>query len=79
MIDKIPLLQVDIQKYLGVTFDSTLTWCPHVVAICKNMAYYLYLINYLSKSLPRQILKMLVESLFKVYLCPPSLGACNIM
>ena len=29
---------------------------------CLSMAYYLYLINYHSKSLPREILKMLVES-----------------
>ena len=80
MIDHIPILQVDIQKYLGFTFDSTFTWCSHVATICKNMACYLYVINYHSKSLPRQILKMLVESLcfFKVYLCPASLGASDI-
>ena len=58
MIDKTLLLQVDTQKYLGVTFDSTLTWYLHVATICKNMAYYLHLSNYHSKSLQRFILKI---------------------
>ena len=62
-IDETPFSQVDKQKYLGVTFDSRLTWSSHVAAVCKSMAYYLYLINYHSKSLPLEILKMLVESL----------------
>ena len=34
-----------------------------MAAICKGMAYYLYLINFHSKSLPSEILKMLVDSL----------------
>ena len=63
LIDGTPLPKVDKQKYLGVTFDNKLTWHPHVATVCKSMAYYLYLINYHSKSLPREILKMLVESL----------------
>ena len=46
-----------------MVFDSKLIWCSHVAAVCKNMAYYLYLINFHSKLLPREILKMLVESL----------------
>ena len=42
LIDGISLSQVDKQKYLGVTFDSTLTWCSHVAAVCKSTDYYLY-------------------------------------
>ena len=77
LIDETPLLQVNTQKYLGVTFDSKLTWHSHVAAVYKSMAYYLYLIGCHSKSLPCEILKMLVESLVfscTVYLCPTSLG-----
>ena len=48
---------------VGVVFDSKLTWSSHVATVCKSMAYYLYLINYHSKSLPYEILKMLVDSL----------------
>ena len=62
LIDETPLSQVDKQKYLGVVFDSKLTWSSHVAAACKTMAYYLYLINFHSKSFHVR-LKMLVESL----------------
>ena len=43
LLDGTPLSKVDRQKYLGVTFDNKLTWYSHVAAVCKNMAYYLYL------------------------------------
>ena len=64
LIDETPLSQVDKQKYLGAVFDSKSTWSSHVAAVCKSMAYFVYLINFHSKSLPREILKMLVESGF---------------
>ena len=57
LIDETLLLQIDKQKYLVI---SNLTWPSNVVAVCKSMAYYLYLINYHSRSLPR---KILMESL----------------
>ena len=63
LIDETPLSQVDRQKYLGVVFDSKLTWSSHVATVCKSMAYYLHLINYHNKSLPYDILKMLADSL----------------
>ena len=63
LIDETPLSQVDRQKYLGVVFDGKLTWSSHVASVCKSMAYYLYLISYHSKSLPYEILKMLVDCL----------------
>ena len=64
LIDGTPLSQVDKQKiWECMVFDSKLTWSSHVAAVCKSIAYYLCLINFHSKSLPREILKMLVESL----------------
>ena len=44
LIEETPLSQVDKQKYLGVVFDSKLTWSQHVAAVCKSMVYYLCLI-----------------------------------
>ena len=52
LIDETALSQVDKQKYLGVIFDRKLTWSSHVAAVCKSMAYCLYLINFHSNSLP---------------------------
>ena len=51
------------QKYLGVTFDTNLNWSSHVASVCRSMSYYLHLINCHVKSLPSDIIKMLVESL----------------
>jgi len=61
--DGTPLLSVDKQKYLFVTFDSRLNWSSHVSKICGSMSYYLTLINSHVKCLPTSIVKMLIESL----------------
>ena len=42
-------MNVSKQKYLGVIIDSNLTWVHHIAHVCKKMAYYLYLIELLSK------------------------------
>ena len=63
LLDTTPLSPVQKQKYLGVTFDTNLNWSSHVAGVCKSMSYYLTLINRHVKSLPSDIIKMLMESL----------------
>ena len=57
---------VDTKKYLGLYIDSKFSWRSHVTNICKKMAYYLYLIGYHQSTLPKSIIKMLVEPLSNV-------------
>ena len=54
---------MDTKKYLGLYIDSKFSWRSHVTNICKKMAYYLYLIGYHQSTLPKSIIKMLVEPL----------------
>ena len=71
LLNSVPLSSVQKQKYLGVTFDTNLNWSSHVAGVCRSMSYYLHLINCHVKSLPSDIIKMLVESLvFPVILTP---------
>ena len=38
------VLQVtEKQKYLGLIFDSTMSWTHHVANVCRKMLYYLLL------------------------------------
>ena len=62
-IDDVPLSTVASQKYLGITFDNKLDWSTHVAAICKTMSFYLFWINSHRKTLPTEVIKMLVDSL----------------
>ena len=39
------LKSVDKQKYLGIMFDSRLSWIHQVSETCRKMSYYLYLIS----------------------------------
>ena len=71
-VDGHSLVRVDSQKYLGFHIDSKLSWRNHVANICKKMAYYLYLIGYHHSTLPKSIIKMLVESL--VLSCHAKIG-----
>ena len=57
------LRQVDKQKYLGVMFDTRLSWTHQVSNVCKKMAYYLHLINLHKHCLSPHLLKLLLESL----------------
>ena len=62
-LDGLPLSCVEQHRYLGVHFDSQLSWDIHVANICKKMSYYLYLMNYHHRVLPSRILRMLADSL----------------
>ena len=63
ILDGSPLMSIATQKYLGVVIDSDLCWSSHISALCKKMAYYLYLIGYHQRNLPVAVLKMLIQSL----------------
>ena len=63
LVEDITLKSVDKQKYLGVMFDSTLSWTQQVSEVCKKMSYYLYFINSHKHCLSTNLLKLLVESL----------------
>ena len=56
-------MSVVTQKYLGVVIDNDFRWSSHISALCKKMAYYLYLIGCHQRNLPVAVLKLLVESL----------------
>ena len=45
LIHDTTLKSVDKQKYLGITFDSGLSWIHQVSETCRKMSYYLYLIS----------------------------------
>ena len=51
------------QKYLGLMFDSTLSWSDQVSRTCQKMAYYLHLINRHRHVLPSYLIKLLLDSL----------------
>ena len=37
-IDDTPIKQVDSTKYLGITFDSNLTWKSHINELCLKLS-----------------------------------------
>ena len=41
LLEGTPLVNVNKQKYLGITIDRILTLACHVANVCKKMAYYL--------------------------------------
>ena len=62
-VDGTQLKMLSSQKYLGVIFDSTLQWSRHVSAVCKKMSFYLFWINSYRRSLPTEVIKMLIDFL----------------
>ena len=64
LVNYVALKLVDKQKYLGVVFDSKLSWAHQVSNVCKKWhTHYLYLINSHKLCLNSNLLKLLVESL----------------
>ena len=70
------LKSVDKQKYLGIMFDSRLSWIHQISATCSKMSYYLYLISSHKHCLSADLIKLLIESLVFPYLnyCLPVWG-----
>ena len=65
------------QKYLGLVFDSQLSWFSHVSGVCKKMSYYHYLLNSHLHVLKNNIMKLLLDSLVLSHALPvwgPSLS-----
>ena len=62
-IDNKQLEQVDSFKYLGVWFDSTLTWSTHVSNACSKISQRLGVIGRIRSCLPQETAKMLVQAM----------------
>ena len=59
-------LATEQQTYLGLNFDTCLSWDnwdSQVSYVCKKMLYYLYLIKTHCKVLKYDVMKLLIESL----------------
>ena len=63
MVDNVKLQVATKQKYLGLMFDSTLSWSDQVSRTCQKMSYYLHLINRHRHVLPACLIKLLMDSL----------------
>ena len=76
VVDDAPLATVNTQKYLGLIFDTTLSWSHQVSKVCRNMSYYLYLLNKHKSVLKTDLLKVLIECLVFSHLnyCLPVWG-----
>ena len=58
------VLQVtEKQKYLGLIFDSTMSWTHHFANVCCKMSYYLCLLRSHRHVIDNSLMKMLLESL----------------
>ena len=62
-INQTTLQPTERQKYLGLVFDSHLSWDLQVSSVCKKMSYYLHLIKLHSRVLNHHIMKLLIDSL----------------
>ena len=66
-INNIPIQFVKKAKYLGVTLNERLTWTDHVNETCGRVFRALHSLRRLLDSLPRNIRKLLVQSLIVPY------------
>ena len=65
--DKI-LEVVDTQLYLGLMFDSRLSWESQVSNVCKKMSYYIHLLTHQRHILSDELKRLLVDSLVSSHL-----------
>ena len=67
---------VDTQLYLGLMFDSKLSWESQVSNVCKKMSYYTYLLTCQRHILNDELKRLLVDSLVSSHfdLCFVCLG-----
>ena len=59
---------VDTQSYLGLMFDSKLSWESQVSNVCKKMSYYTHLLNCQRHVLSDELKRLLVDSLVSSHL-----------
>ena len=59
---------VDAQLYLGLMFDSKLSWERQVSNVCKKMSYYIYLLTCQRHILSGELKRLLVDSLVSSHL-----------
>ena len=59
---------VDTQLYLGLMFDSKLSWERQVSNVCKKMSYYTYLLTCQQHILSAELRRLLVDSLVSSHL-----------
>ena len=59
---------VDTQLYLGLMFDSKLSWDSQVSNVCKKMSYYIYLLNCQRHVLSDGLKRLLVDSFVSSHL-----------
>ena len=57
--DRVNIKQVFTFKYLGVTFDSNLTWKNHINELCSNLSKTVGIISKLRYNVNVDILTML--------------------
>ena len=62
-VDGVTLQTTEQQTYLGLNFDTHLSWDSQVSNVCKKMSYYLYLIKSHYRVLKFDVMKLLIESL----------------
>ena len=59
---------VDTQLYLGLMFDSKLSWESQVSHVCKKMSYYIYLLTRQRHIVSDELKRLLVDSLVSSHL-----------
>ena len=67
-IDDTPIKQVDSTKYLGITFDSNLTWKSHINELCLKLSKTVGILSKVRHFVNKHILVMLYYSLIYPFL-----------